>query len=337
MTIQIPNHLHAKEPVEYTKGSRDQVKLMVTNPRNNQIVHTKFSNLKNYLQKGDLLVFNNSRTIPSVLDGSVGKKSVEVRLAHRLNDAQWKVLLLDKTIDIGDTIIFSKTLLAVVAEKSTDIPLVTLTFSQSGVSLMEAFYRIGKPIHYEYIEKDIPLDAYQTVYGTVPGSVELASAGRPFTWTMMDGLKSSGMDIAFIQLHTGLSYYENDRWPDPIQQPEHYHVPERTAELVNKTKQSGGRVIAVGTTVVRALESAAKKNRVNPIRSSTNLYINQSFSLQIVDGLLTGLHEPEASHLDMLSAFIDPVLLKSTYEDAIKKEYKWHEFGDMNLILAGAL
>ncbi|QDP41837.1 S-adenosylmethionine:tRNA ribosyltransferase-isomerase [Radiobacillus deserti] len=335
--FKIPDHLHATEPVEFTKGSRDQVSLMVTDSPSGQCEHTQFPLLINFLKKGDLLVFNNSRTIPALMIGNIGENRAEVRLSHRVNDSQWRALVLTEEIELGDTIIFSKNLLAVVSEGCENTPLYTLSFSQSGSSLVDVFYQIGKPIHYEYIKKDIPLDAYQTVYGTVPGSVELASAGRPFTWAMLQQLKDAGINIAFLQLHTGLSYFENNLWPNPVQQPELFHVPERTARLVHETKKRGGRIIAVGTTVVRALESAGKNRTIKALNGSTNLYIHQAYNLKVIDGLLTGFHEPEASHLDMLSAFLHPDILKSTYEEALSKQYLWHEFGDINLILAGCL
>jgi S-adenosylmethionine:tRNA ribosyltransferase-isomerase len=175
---------------------------------------------------------------------------------------------------------------------------------------------------------------YQTVYASVPGSMEMASAGRAISYKLLHTLKKKGVKIAYVQLHAGLSYYGNDRWPNPANHVEAFCIPEKTAELVNETKKNNGRVIAVGTTVVRALETAVTSDGfVEAQEGATRLYIQKGYPLRAVDGLLTGFHEPEASHLDMLSAFIDEEILMKAYEEVLSAGYLWHEFGDMNLIL----
>ena len=209
-----------------------------------------------------------------------------------------------------------------------------LSFSKSGLELYDAIYRYGEPLYYEYIKTPWPLEMYQTVYASVPGSVEMPSAGRAISWRLLDKLKQKGVKIAYLQLHAGLSYYGNDRWPNPTNHVEAFCIPEETAELVNKTKKNNGRVIAVGTTVVRALETAVTNDGiVEAQEGATRLYIQKGYPLRAVDGLLTGFHEPEASHLDLLSAFIDEDLLMKAYEEVLSAGYLWHEFGDMNLIL----
>jgi S-adenosylmethionine:tRNA ribosyltransferase-isomerase len=162
----------------------------------------------------------------------------------------------------------------------------------------------------------------------------MPSAGRAFTWKLLNDLKKKGIEVTFLQLHAGLSYYGNDQWPSPSNHPEYFNIPKQTASVINEAKRRGGRIIAVGTTVVRTLETVADTDGfIKPGEGVTTLYLKEGDTLQTVDGLLTGLHEPEASHLDLLSTVVDKEKLMSAYHSAIDEEYLWHEFGDMNLIL----
>jgi S-adenosylmethionine:tRNA ribosyltransferase-isomerase len=200
---------------------------------------------------------------------------------------------------------------------------------------MDLFYRLGHPIRYEYVSAPWDLDYYQTVYAKEPGSAEMPSAGRAFTWKLLFDLKRRGVETAHIVLHTGLSSYMDDELD--AQHPaseEEYFISEAAAQKINRTHEQGGRVIAVGTTVVRALESVADTTgKVRSQHGYTRLHITADHQLKTVDGLLTGLHEPEASHLDLLTAFLPPEKIRSAYEDAVQRGYLWHEFGDLNLIL----
>jgi S-adenosylmethionine:tRNA ribosyltransferase-isomerase len=163
----------------------------------------------------------------------------------------------------------------------------------------------------------------------------MPSAGRAFTWKILFELKRSGINTAYIVLHTGLSSYMDDILDAKHHSSEEeYFISEATAEKINMTHSQGGRVIAVGTTVVRALESVADgTGKVTAMHGYTRLHITANHKVQAVDGLLTGLHEPEASHLDLLSAFIPAEKINEGYDEAVKKKYLWHEFGDLNLIL----
>ena len=204
-------------------------------------------------------------------------------------------------------------------------------FSKKGTDLFNIIYALGEPVRYEYIEQPWELDYYQTVFASHPGSVEMPSAGRAFSWELLFELKRKDIQVDFIQLHTGLSYLLDDNLVQtPEDNDEEYHISERTMERIIEAKASGKRVIAVGTTVVRALETAAMNGVLSGM---TNLYINQQFPLKIADGIITGFHEPKASHLDMLSAFVSEQHLLKAYDEAIEAGYLWHEFGDMNLII----
>jgi S-adenosylmethionine:tRNA ribosyltransferase-isomerase len=355
-SFKLPPELVAKEPPEHRGISRDEVKLMVINRSNYQIEHAHFYSIGKFLRPGDLLVFNSSRTLPASLDGyvvsSVGIIPIEVRLAEHLPDDFWLVLPSYKTdgfnnnnnndnsllpiFENGMEIQFGRGLIAKVYEPDDNIPrLWKVKFSKSGTQLMELLYHFGQPIRYEYVSNAWDLDYYQTVYARQPGSAEMPSAGRAFTWKLLLGLKRHGIGMAYIFLHTGISSYMDDTLD--LQHPaseEEYSVSHRAAKMVNKTHSHGGRAIAVGTTVVRTLESVASNNgNIDGGHGYTRLHIAANHKLKTVDGSLTGLHEPEASHLDLLTAFLPTENIHKSYEEAIQRKYLWHEFGDLNLIL----
>jgi S-adenosylmethionine:tRNA ribosyltransferase-isomerase len=346
-TFVLPPELSAKEPAERRGIRRDQVRLMVIERATGRLEHTRFDKIDNYLRAGDLLVFNSSRTLPASLRGcecsATHGPCMEVRLAERLPDGSWLALLICEQGDpfgcglhAGMQITFAEGLAATVLERDTSIPrLWKLRFSISGIELVDLIYLLGKPIRYEYISAPWDLDYYQTVYATEPGSAEMPSAGRAFTWKLLLDLKRRGIDSGYVILHTGLSSYMDDELDrqHPASE-EEYFVSRITAGKINRAREEGGRIIAVGTTVVRALESAASENgRVTEAHGYTRLKIDHQHRLRSVDGLLTGLHEPEASHLDLLSAFVPAEQIHAAYREAIARKYLWHEFGDLNLIL----
>lgn len=333
----LPSELNASHPPERRGIRRDHVRMMVLDKKTGNVSHDKFFQLADYLKPGDLVVMNNSRTVPAILKAGLFRntkrieKEVEIRLARRRNEETWEVLIVTDGVKLGDILQFSSDLSAVVIDMKEGSVLKTILFSKKGTDLFNSIYSLGEPVRYEYINHPWGLDYYQTVFASHPGSVEMPSAGRAFSWELLFKLQRKGIELDFIQLHTGLSYLLDDEVEtSPLDNYEEYHLSEKTIEKIHKTKAAGGRVIAVGTTVVRALESAGVTGKLNGV---TNLYINQNFSMKIVDGIITGFHEPKASHLDMLTAFVPQDLLWSAYEEAIDQQYLWHEFGDMNLIL----
>ena len=346
-TFALPPELNAKEPPERRGIRRDQVRLLVIDRATGRVEHSHFDKIDDYVRENDLLVFNSSRTLPASLRGcdcsAAHGPCMEVRLAERLPDDSWLALLL---CEQGDPfgcglrpemqIEFAEGLSATVLERDASIPrLWKLRFSTSGTQLVDLIYRLGKPIRYEYVSAPWDLDYYQTVYAREPGSAEMPSAGRAFTWKLLLDLKRRGVDAAYIVLHAGLSSYMDDELD--AQHPsseEEYLVSATTAEKINLTRAKDGRVIAVGTTVVRALESVVDETGcVTGVHGYTRLKIDNHHRLKAVDGLLTGLHEPEASHLNLLSAFLPAEQIRAAYEEAIARKYLWHEFGDLNLIL----
>ena len=211
-----------------------------------------------------------------------------------------------------------------------DIPLLWRLELDSSADL-ELILRHGEPIRYSYVPDPVPLDAYQPVYASHPGSAESPSAGLPFSWELLRQARERGIGLAELVLHTGLSSYQDDDFDlEHRLYEERFEVGEATAEAVNRAD----RVIAVGTTVVRALETAAGEDGlVRPTRGWTRLQVGPQSRLRAVDALLTGMHEPEASHFDLLRAFLPEALLERAYREAIAAGYLWHEFGDAALIL----
>jgi S-adenosylmethionine:tRNA ribosyltransferase-isomerase len=344
-TFKLPPELAAKEPPERRGITRDQVRLMAIDCVTHQVEHTRFDRLGEFLRPSDLLVFNTSRTLPAALDGCEAPTGpcMQIRLAQHLPDDSWLALLLCQQgnpfacgLREGMEIEFGQGLRGKVDRRDENIPrLWKLRFSKSGTELMDLLYRLGHPIRYEYVSAPWDLDYYQTVYAKEPGSAEMPSAGRAFTWKLLFDLKRRGIETGHILLHTSLSSYMDDELD--AQHPaseEEYFISEAAAEKINSTHQQGGRVIAVGTTVVRALESVADETgKVEAGHGYTRLHITADHVLRTVDGLLTGLHEPEASHLDLLTAFLPAQQIREAYEEAVQRGYLWHEFGDLNLIV----
>jgi S-adenosylmethionine:tRNA ribosyltransferase-isomerase len=343
-SFTLPEELLAKEPPERRGISRDGVRLMVIDRLTQEVQHTHFGRISQFLRAGDLIVFNTSRTLPASLDGReppAGPR-VEVRLAGRLADDSWLVLPLckedDPSCDLrsGMKIDFGQGLTGTLYGRDENISkLWNIRFSKSGTELIDFLYRLGRPIRYWYVPERWNLDYYQNVYAKEPGSAEMPSAGRAFTWRLIFDLRRRGVETAYVTLHTGLSSYMEDDLDrgHPVSE-EEYSISEKAARKVNLTHRRGGRVIAVGTTVVRALESVADSaGQVQPAGGYTRLRITADYKLRVADGLLTGLHEPEASHLDLLASFLPAEKIREAYGEAIERGYLWHEFGDLNLIL----
>src|SRR6266568_9592568 len=266
-TFVLPPELSAKEPPERRGIRRDQVRLLVIDRATGHVEHTRFDKIAEYLRKGDLLVFNSSRTLPASLRGcecgATHGPCMEVRLAERLPDDSWLALLLCEQGDPfgcglreGMQIDFAEGLNARVMARDENISrLWKLRFSISGSQLVDLIYRLGKPIRYEYVSAPWDLDYYQTVYAKEPGSAEMPSAGRAFTWKSLFELRRCGIDFAYLVLHTGLSsYLDDDLDRSHPASEEEYFLSEAAAEKINTRRERGGRIIAVGTTVVRALE-----------------------------------------------------------------------------------
>ena len=339
----VPQALEAGEPPEERGLTRDGVRLLVSKRSDGKIEHRRFSDLPELLRPGDLLVFNRSATVNAALDATAGSQPAVVHVARRLSEAEWIVELRHPEPDSlrttpwldarpGTKITLRGGGRASLLRPAVDGNAVRLWVAEVtlGNQADEYMTRWGRPIVYGHITKSRPLSAYQTVFADLPGSAEMPSAARPFTTELVTRLLVKGVDLAPIVLHCGLSSPEANEPP----QPEFFEVPASTAQRVNAAIRVGGRVVAVGTTCVRALESSAVgAGLVLPTSGSTNLVVDQAYTPRVTAGLLTGWHEPMASHLEMVEAFAGRTLLEASYRVALEAGYLWHEFGDSHLIL----
>jgi S-adenosylmethionine:tRNA ribosyltransferase-isomerase len=321
---------------------RDSVRLLVS--RGVAVSHHAFVELPGELRAGDLLIVNTSATLAAAVDGWLGHARVVVHFSTRGDDGRWAVELRDPD-GRGTTRARAGGPAGTVVRLPGAVPLVLEEpLSARGPRLWWArvpdtdvpglLRRHGRPIRYSYTERDQPLSVYQTVFA-LPcadggGSAEMPSAARPFTARLVAELVSRGVQFAPVTLHTGVASAEAYEPPYP----ERYEVSAVSARLINAARAGGGRIIAVGTTAVRAVESATGTDGlVRAARGWTGLVVTPERGVRAVDGLLTGLHEPEASHLLMLEAIAGGAAIDRGYAEALRARYLWHEFGDVHLIL----
>ena len=331
-----PTDLFASQPPEMRGQTRDNVRLMVSSPEGDNTHHV-FTDLPNLLRPEDLLVVNESATVPASLPATGRLGNIRLNLSTRFSNNFWIAeprwssskpgplpVEEGETLQIGDAT--TKLL-----KPYPGIP--RLWFTTFDISTTNLMARYGEPIHYSYAPA-YPMEAYQTLFSKFPGSVEMPSAARPISPRVRDMLLARGVGITGIILHTGVSSLEieDETVEDQTLYPEVFHVSNATASAVNATRARGGRVVAVGTTVMRALETAWTGTAVRACTGSTRLYVHPGVSVHVADGLLTGLHDPVTSHLAMLSALAGIERVKTAYEVAIEHRYLWHEFGDSHLI-----
>jgi S-adenosylmethionine:tRNA ribosyltransferase-isomerase len=330
----VPPGLDATRPPEARGIARDGVRLLVTSASDPEVRHHAFRDLPDLLAPGDLLVVNDSATLAAAVD--VIGTDLTVHFSTEQPDGRWVVELRRDRQPYADSRAGTRLRLPGGASITLAAPYLgshgRLWVADVDVPAPLPTYlaKHGRPIRYRYVEREWPLAAYQTVFGREPGSAEMPSAGRPFTPEVVAALVRRGVQIAPITLHTGVASLELTEPPYP----ERYAVPPATAEIVNLTRAAGRRIIAVGTTVVRALESAAGAGGwVQPSSGWTDLVVEPGRGVLVVEGLLTGLHEPKASHLLMLEAIGGREQLDRAYQAAIRERYLWHEFGDVHLLL----
>ena len=339
LTFELPPELEAGAPPEARGLTRDSVRMMVASRSSGLLTHSTFALLPAFLDEGDLVVVNTSGTIPAALTATTaGGDRMAVHLSTRLDDGRWVVeprrvvghsterwpddnpprkLLLGEaaTLRLDERYLGSRRLW--IAE--LDLPQPVLTWLTVH----------GRPIRYEYVERAWPLSAYQNVYVTEPGSAEMPSAGRPFTADVITRLVAKGVGVTPIVLHTGVASLEADELPYP----EHAHVSSTTAARVNSTHAAGGRVIAVGTTSVRTLESAAQgRDEVEDFAGPTSIYILPGYQFKAVDAMITNFHLPKSTLIMLVSAFAGRETVLQTYLSAIQNGYRFFSFGDAMFI-----
>jgi S-adenosylmethionine:tRNA ribosyltransferase-isomerase len=341
LAFEIAPDLEAHEPPEARHVPRDGVRLLVARKADGSVEHRTFGDLPELLAPGDVVVLNVSATIPAAVPArrAAGGGRVRVHFATRAPhlDDDWRVVEIRSAdgsrparLPAGERLTLrGGASLELVAPYASGQRLMLARFCCE-LLLDEYLDRHGEPIRYSHVRGHWPLEAYQNVYAISPGSAEMPSAGRPFTRELLSRLVARGVTIAPITLHAGVSSPESHEPPFP----EWFEVPERTAKIICDARHAGGRVIAVGTTVVRALESATAADGCACARSGwTGLVVTPECGVRSVDGMITGWHEPEASHLMMLEAVAGAGLLRRSYEAALDAGYLWHEFGDSHLIL----
>jgi S-adenosylmethionine:tRNA ribosyltransferase-isomerase len=358
----LPSHLEAREPPEARGLRRDDVRLLVSRVDSDSLEHARFSDLPRWLAAGDVLVVNASATLNAavMVEGDRGT-SLELHLSTQLPGDFWTVELRERGAVASVPCRYARagmtlalpaggraTLLAPYPfidrmESRSRLWIAALQISESLSTYLD---RHGFPIRYGYVSRDWPLAMYQTVFATEPGSAEMPSAGRPFTPELVTALVSRGIEIAPVVLHTGVASLEDHEPPYE----EFYRVTRATADRVNNARRAGHRIIAVGTTVVRALETVTDERGLSsPGEGWTRLIVTRDRPVRSVDGLITGFHEPRATHLSLLEAVAGALIrmqshqreghsasshLSRAYAAARDAGYLWHEFGDSHLILS---
>ena len=339
--FDLGDELTAAQPPEHRGLRRDEVRLLVASP--GAVRHARFRDLAEHLRPGDLVVVNTSQAVAAEIDVRTGDRPAVLHAATELDDGDWVVELRtapDAAKPIVDARAGQLIRLPGGARLRLRAPYPNPESSPTGIGnrlwraeadgMHDVLRRFGRPIGYGYLSRRWPLTDYQTIFGRDPGSAEMPSAGRPFSGAVLAGLAARGVRVAPITLHTGVSSQDAGEAP----QAERFSVPAATARLVNATRRDGRRVVAVGTTVTRALEAAAGPDRTVSAREGwTTLVLGPNRPVRVVNGLVTGWHDPQASHLLLVESVAGPELTQRAYDEAVAARYRWHEFGDSCLLL----
>jgi S-adenosylmethionine:tRNA ribosyltransferase-isomerase len=362
LSLDLPQPPNVATHTPETRGlARDEVKLMVLDKVSGERQHATFYQLPQWLDADDVVVVNHSRTLPASLPVRLATdgQGIRIHLAGRITKNLYIVERRtvagapdDTRFATGEQLVIDDEALQMLhrqpPEQSTKPqgsvvctvighfhPHSRLWYVECAFDLWRVAEIIGQPIRYGYLREAPDIEAFQTIFARELGSAEMPSAARPFSERVVASLQARGVKLAGITLHTGTSSHEvTGRLTDHPFLPEWYHVSAETAALINEANANHRRVIAVGTTVVRAVESATLANgEVVPKAGWTSLIITPESPPRAVTGLMTGFHDSDTSHLAMLYAFTTQENLRSAYAEAVAKGYLWHEFGDANLIL----
>lgn len=331
LQFSLPPELEAIEPPERRGLRRDEVRLLVSYRGLDTMVHARFDQLPDFLCPGDLVVANDSGTLPAEVTASRPDGTpFPLRFSSALQTHLWIVEPRQMVVGAGETATLPEGGRAHFIGAYSGSRRLWIARIDLPTPVVPYLLKWGRPIRYSYVPAAWPLEMYQTVYHGELGSAEMPSAGRPFTRDVIERLAQRGIDFATLTLHTGVSSLESHEAPYE----EWYRIPPETARAVNMRRETHERVIAVGTTVVRALESAASEDgTVRAGQGWTDLIITPGRGVRAVDALLTGFHEPQATHLAMLEAIASRRHLEQAYRAALDGGYLWHEFGDVHLIL----
>ena len=341
LKIKIPITSAAAEPPEERGLSRDQTRLMVSFGAKNRITHAKFYEIVDYLLPGDLLVINSSATIPASLPvKNLAGQNFELMLSQKILFGLW-IAEINKDgreafpgFQSGESFALPGGASCVLhlplnSDYSVNCQLWVVSLNTGQDEVLDYLAKFASPPHFSHHSQRWPLKYFQTVFADEPGSAEMPSAGRGFTPELVNKLLAKGIQIAPLVLHAGA----NCEGHIPPHE-EYYRIPVDTAQAINRVHEGGGRVIAVGSTVVRALDTVTHiHGQVCPGEGWTKKEIKSGACVSSIDGLLTGLHEPETTHIDLLQSFISQEQLETAYTEALARGYLWHEFGDFHLIL----
>jgi S-adenosylmethionine:tRNA ribosyltransferase-isomerase len=350
------------KPATAPRSALGTERLLAIDPARNDFAHATIRDLPDQLRAGDLLVVNDAATLPASLRAA--HEPLEVRLVRRGDsDAAWTAILLGegdfrtpteergaaRSLGLGETIDFGERLVATVVAVDPEIPtLVDLRFQvapdrsdfESAApspesALLSAIYRRGHPIQYAYLERELPLFEFQNRFAARPWALEMPSAGHCLTWDLLFRMRARGIAVARVTHAAGISSTGCPALDRRLPLPERYEIAEDAVRAIAATKHSGGRVVAVGTTVVRALEAAhAEHGALIAGVGEARLVLAAGFRPRVVDGILSGMHEPATSHFALLEAFASRALLERALADASRTGYLQHEFGDTMLVLA---
>jgi S-adenosylmethionine:tRNA ribosyltransferase-isomerase len=328
--LPTPSLLEATEPPEHRGIARDEVRMLVTDRSAGTHMHASFQDIASFLRRGDLLVVNDSATLPAAIpalraDGS----PIALHLSTQIDTRIWMTEPRGEVLCGEELRLPGGGSAVTIAPVEPEAARLWYAWLQLPLPMHEYLARFGEPIRYGYITRRFPLHNYQTIFAREPGSSEMPSAARPFSPRVVRALSERGVEIASITLHCGVASFEEPERPAT----ERYAVSQATADAVNAARKARRRVIAVGTTVVRALESSVQDRALVASRGWTDLVIGAQHHMQVVDGLLTGFHSVTSTHQAMLRALVEPRLLAEAYDVAAEQGYYCHEFGDVHLIV----
>jgi len=340
-SFDLPENLIAQYPAEQRSGSR----LLCLNSSSGKIQHNKFSDVLSYLNSGDLMIFNDTKVIPARFFGEkeTGGK-VELLLERLLSDNRLlvqvkssKPLRSEMRLRIyrKNTEVIEDSLEAIVVERSDQFYILQFDKSLQLKGQLFAHGYIPLPPYIKRVNESQDFDRYQTIYAQNDGAVAAPTAGLHFDENLFADLKLKGIDIDFLTLHVGAGTFQPirvDKVEEHAMHTERFVISERVCEKVHKCKKAGGRVVAVGTTSVRALESAANKGKLSSADSETDIFIYPGFDFQIVDALITNFHLPESSLLILVSAFCSKDMILDAYSEAVRNKYRFFSYGDAMFI-----
>ncbi|GAA0483345.1 tRNA preQ1(34) S-adenosylmethionine ribosyltransferase-isomerase QueA [Salinibacillus aidingensis] len=330
--FDLPESLIAQTPLE----NRAESRLMVLNREKQSMEHRHFYNITEYLNPGDCLVLNNTKVLPARLFGTkkdTGAK-IELLLLHQIEGDQWEVLLKPaKKIKEGTTVEFGNGLMSCVCKEKKEHGGAVVQFHYEGI-FYEQLDKLGEMPLPPYIKEQLDnQDRYQTVYAKEKGSAAAPTAGLHFTKELLDDIEKRGIHIAYVTLHVGLGTFRPVSVEDIENHDMHaefYHMDEKTAALLNKVKQEGNRVITVGTTSTRTLETIARDQDGDFKAQSgwTDIFIYPPYQFRAVDALITNFHLPKSTLIMMISAFAGREFILNAYKEAVNEQYRFFSFGD---------